>query len=166
MKKKFLGILSLIFMLMFSAVLDASAVIRNENDINVSVRKLRELSSKDMMQMVHKSELVGFRYDAFVMATTKYQRSAGTAASNLQKISNSIELVKNSTDFSDTEKDMQINKLLQEADSEISKVQTDSMSYLTDLQEQIPTITYQQFVKKFLEYYNGLNLAGSRIYAK
>ena len=75
----------------------------------------------------------------------EYQRSAQFHADNLNSLSGKIDVVKNSIDFSDTEKEMQAKQIFQEADAALSDLNS-------------TTITYQRYVKRFLNYYNDLHL--------
>lgn len=162
MKNKFLGVISLVCLLVFAAVNAANAFIFSQDDVYSAIEKMRDLSHKDMVSMINKSELIGYRYDNFRMVTMQYQRNVAAAADSLQNIANRISLVENSSDYSNTEKDMQAQQLYQEADATISKIHTDTVNYLMSL-NQMPSITYQRFLKKFQEYYNSLNLVESQI---
>ena len=162
MKNKILCVISFVCLLLFSVVNEVNAVIFSQADVYVAIERMRDLAGKDMMSMINKSEIIGYRYDNFRIVTMQYQRNIAAAADNLQNIANRINLIENSSDYSDTEKNMQVQKLYQEADATISKVHTATMDYLIGL-NQLPTITYSKFVRKFQDYYNSLNLIDSDI---
>ena len=162
MRNKFLGLIALVCLVFFSVVNVANALIYSQQDVYYSISKLRKLATEDMISMINKTEIIGYRYDNFKIVTMQYQRNVAAAADNLQNIASRIELIENSTDYSDTEKDMQVQKLYQEADATISKVHTVTIDYVIGL-NQLPSITYQKFVKKFQAFYNDLGLTDSDI---
>lgn len=164
MKKKLLSAISLICLLVFSLCGDAIAAVYSQADINNVSHKLMQVSTMDMMSFINKSDLVGYRYTNFQMQTEQYKRSMSATITNLQSISNRINIVKNSIDFSDSEKEMQTRQLYQEADTAINSVNTLTINYLIGLKQSMPTITYQKFVRKFQEYYNGLKIDSNNIY--
>lgn len=166
MKKKLLSAISLICLLMFSICSNAWAAINSQAAINSTSNKLMQVSTMDFMSFVNKSDLVGYRYSNFQMQTEQYKRSVSGTVTNLQSISNRINIIKNSIDFSDSEKEMQTRQLYQEADTAIYNVNTLTINYLIGLKQSMPTITYQKFVKKFQDYYNGLKIDSNNIYVR
>ena len=163
MKKKLLGVISLVCLLMVSVCSEAWAAIYSQSDINNVSRKLMQVSTIDMMSFVNKSDLVGYRYSSFQMQSEQYKRSISATITNLQSISNKINIIKNSIDYSDSEKEMQTRQLYQEADTAVYNVNTLTINYLMDLKQTMPTVTYQKFIKRFQEYYNGLNIDSNNI---
>ncbi|HIS88195.1 TPA: hypothetical protein IAA87_02050, partial [Candidatus Avigastranaerophilus faecigallinarum] len=75
MKNKFLKIFFLIFSL-FAFVLNASAIVSSEADINRKIVQLKKLSQYDYNSIVNKNELIGYRLNNFNMATAQYKNSA------------------------------------------------------------------------------------------
>ena len=139
------------------------AAIYSDSDIYLATRKLRDVSLKDMMSFVNKTDLVGNRASNFNMQTMQYQRTVSSAVDSLQSITNRIDIVRNSMDYSDSEKDMKTRELYQEADAVLSNIHGETINYLMGLNRTMPTITHQRFVKRFQEYYNGLNIGSSQI---
>lgn len=153
-------------MMFFSWFCKADAYIASEYDIQRKVEQLQQLSEFDFLSLINKNELIGYRLDSFNMSCMFYSNSVRVVAENLNNILKQIELVKNSSDYSDTEKNMQISKLYQNADTALFELDSKTMSYLMDIRMGMPTITYDRYVKKFREYYNSLDLTGATIETK
>ena len=164
--KKILSLFSVLCILFFSAISSAEAVIYSEYDIDVAIQKMNELASQDLLSFVNRNELIGFRLENVNMATMQYQTTVKATADSLVNMRNRIDIVKNSADFSDSEKNMQINQIYQEADASISNTTSKTVMYLIELRNSMPTITYQRYVKKFQEYYNQLNLGNYQVDVK
>ncbi|MBQ4078657.1 hypothetical protein IJD15_05700 [bacterium] len=156
--KKILSLFSVLCILFFSAISSAEAVIYSEYDIDVAIQKMNELASQDLLGFINRNELVGYRLDNVNMATMQYQMNVKATADALVNMRNRVDIIRNSADFSDSEKNMQLNQVYQEADASISNTTSKTVMYLNELRRSMPTITYQRYVKKFQEYYNQLNL--------
>ena len=164
--KKILSLLSILCIVFFSAISSVEAVVYSEYDIDVAIQKMNELASQDLLSFVNRNELIGFRLENVNMATMQYQTTVKATADSLVNMRNRIDIVKNSADFSDSEKNMQINQIYQEADASISNTTSKTVMYLIELRNSMPTITYQRYVKKFQEYYNQLNLGNYQVDVK
>ena len=164
--KKILNLLSILCIVFFSAISTVEAVVYSEYDIDVAIQKMNELASRDLLSFVNRNELIGFRLENVNMATMQYQTTVKATADSLVNMRNRIDIVKNSADFSDSEKNMQINQIYQEADASISNTTSKTVMYLIELRNSMPTITYQRYVKKFQEYYNQLNLGNYQVDVK
>lgn len=164
--KKILNLLSILCIVFFSAISSVEAVVYSEYDIDVAIQKMNELASQDLLSFVNRNELIGFRLENVNMATMQYQTTVKATADSLVNMRNRIDIVKNSADFSDSEKNMQINQIYQEADASISNTTSKTVMYLIELRNSMPTITYQRYVKKFQEYYNQLNLGNYQVDVK
>ena len=164
--KKILSLLSILCIVFFSAISSVEAVVYSEYDIDVAIQKMNELASRDLLSFVNRNELIGFRLENVNMATMQYQTTVKATADSLVNMRNRIDIVKNSADFSDSEKNMQINQIYQEADASISDTTSKTVMYLIELRNSMPTITYQRYVKKFQEYYNQLNLGNYQVDVK
>lgn len=164
--KKILSLLSILCIVFFSAISSVEAVVYSEYDIDVAIQKMNELASRDLLSFVNRNELIGFRLENVNMATMQYQTTVKATADSLVNMRNRIDIVKNSADFSDSEKNMQINQIYQEADASISNTTSKTVMYLIELRNSMPTITYQRYVKKFQEYYNQLNLGNYQVDVK
>ena len=162
MKKKIISLFSLLCLLFFVAIGTADAAIKTKADITVVVKKLNSLSKTDMTSFVNKSELIGVRKERFSLYSTQYQRKIVSTVENLQNISNSIDVINKSLEISNTEKKMQLQKLYQEADAALGDVDNITLDFLVG-SEMLPSITQQRFIKKFLAYYNSLNITDQNI---
>lgn len=164
--KKILSLLSILCIVFFSAISSAEAVVYSEYDIDVAIQKMNELASQDLLDFVNRNELIGYRLDNVNMSTMQYQTNVKAAADGLVNMKNRIDIVRNSADFSDSEKNMQINQIYQEADACLSDINSKTVWYLIELRRSMPTITYQRYVTKFQDYYNQLNIGNSPISIK
>lgn len=156
--KKILGLLFTLILLFFSTAIDANAQIKSKNDLQNVAKKVCDLSDYNLISLVYKNELIGYRLENFNMRSMEYQRIAQFHADNLKSLKARYDVVQNSIDFSDTEKEMQSKQIFQEADASLSDLNSKTISYLIGLRDLMPTITYQRYVKRFLNYYNDLNL--------
>ena len=162
MKNRLLKIFFLVFAL-FAFVLNANAVVSSVADINKKIVDLKKISQYDYNSLVNKNELIGYRLDSFNMASAQYKNSANLVVDNFNNIIFQINTIKNSSDFSDSDKQVQINKLYQDADAALYNLDSQTMNYLFSLRTIMPTITYQRYVKKFQEFYNGIGLTDNKL---
>ena len=153
-------------MAFFSSISSAQAIIYSEYDIEVAIEKMNQLASENLLDFVNKNELIGYRYDNVNMSTIQYQTNVKAAADALVNMRNRIDIVRNSADFSDSEKNMQISQIYQQADASLSDISSKTVWYLIELRRSMPTITYQRYVTKFQDYYNDLNINNSPISIK
>ncbi len=156
--KKLLGILSIVCLLFFCAISDASAAITNKYQIRMVADKVKGLSQYDVLSFINKNELIGYRLDTFSLQTMEYQRTAQYHAQNMYSIITQIEVIENSVDLSDTDKELKSRQLCQNVDAALSDLNSKTISYLVGLRDMMPTITYQRYLKRFLDYYNALDL--------
>ena len=166
MKRKLVVILSFVFMFFLFASLNVQALITNKYDLQNSADKLEQLCSYDYLSFVNKSELVGYRLSNFEMITSEYQRNIVSARDSIIKDLNRIDIVENSSDFSDSEKQMQLRQIYNNSDYILSDVNSKTISYLISLSKCLPTITYQKYKTKFQDFYNELNISGDTILVK
>lgn len=164
MKKKLFSILCITFLMMFGLAIKANASIESPDDIKYRVEQLREFSQFDLLSLINKGELIGWRLDSYKMTTQFYINSVVVATDNLDNILNQIDLVINSTEYSDTEKSMQIRKLYADAQKTLYELDTRTISYMMELKNSVPTITYERYAQKFQEIYNNLQLTGNNLY--
>lgn len=163
MKKILKAIMLSISALLIMSVNSCYALIFNEDDILVAIDKLTEIANEDFFSMVNKSELIGIRYENFNMLTMQYQSEVAGTANLLRDKLNKINLIMNSSDYSDTEKQMQTNALYQEVNLALNTIDTRTMNYIFSLRDFMPSITYQRYNKKFTEYYNDIDITGNKI---
>lgn len=156
--KKILSLLSIICLMFMFSLSSVEAAIRSVADVNISANKLYQLSDKDLLGIINKNELIGYRLDSFNMSSMQYQNYTRTMAESVLSVGSRMELIENSSEISDTEKELQMNMLYTEAEGLLSDVNSKTISYLIEIRRVMPSITYQQYVKRFLEYYNGLQI--------
>lgn len=161
--KKILGLLSVICLMFFFAISSVQAAIYSPTDVDIATQKMYKLANTNLLDLINKNELIGYRLEAFNMSTLQYQTYARSVAEGLLNIRSRIDTIENSADYSDTEKEMQISQLYQEADRSLSEVASKTVWYLMELENAMPTITYQRYLKKFQEFYNELNIANNPI---
>ncbi len=147
---------------LFSAIYVQAAII-SESNIYTKIQSLQKLAGQDYISLINKSEMIGNRLDSFNLASSQYKNTVYLALEKLNNIPSQIDVIKNSSDFSDSDKQIQINSLMQEADSVLYDLDAQTMNYLFSLKYYMPSITYKRYVKKFQEFYNSLNLTGASI---
>ena len=158
MKKKLFGIFTLIFLLFFSCVSGAFAYVNSKSDMNNVVKKLDQLYDFDCSTFINKGELVGIKLESFNFLTATYKRQVSLTRETIVNSMNKIDIVQNSEDFSDTDKEMQINQLYKDCNSAIADLHNKTMNYLVDLRAELPTITYDRYKVKFANYFNSLQI--------
>ncbi len=156
--RKLLGILSIVCVLFFSVITDANAAMTDKYQVRAAADKVSGLAQYDVLSFVNRNELIGYMLDSFNLRAMEYQRIAQYHAENMYGIATKIEVIENSADFSDTDKELQCRQLCQNADAALSDLNSKTISYLIGLRDMMPTITYQRYVKRFLDYYNDLDL--------
>ena len=166
MKKKLLNIFTALCLSLFLISSAVNAAITSEADVTYKLNQVQSIVNYDFNSMVNKNELIGEIRSSFGMSTMQYKNNAGITAESLRNILRQIDIVKNSADFSDSDKNLQISKLYQDADSALYDLDSKTINYLMEVQRIMPTITYQRYVKKFLEQYNQMNLTGSQLYIR
>ena len=158
MKKTLFGIFTLIFLLFFSCVSGAFAYVNSKSDMNIIIQKLDQLYAFDCSTFINKGELIGNKLDGFNFLTATYKRQVSLTRENIANSMNKIDIVQNSEDFSDTDKEMQINQLYKDCNSAIADLHNKTMNYLLDLRAELPTITYDRYKAKFDAYFNSLHI--------
>lgn len=165
MKNKILSLLLLCFTF-FTFVLSACSAIFSTGEILAKQTKLKTLAAFDYSSFVNKHELVGYRLSSFNMASSQHKNSAMIASDTLSNLVEQINYIENSADYSDSEKQVQIYKLYQEADSVLYDLDSKTINYLFSLRDIMPSLTYDRFVKKFQDYYNSMQLTNAPISVK
>ena len=72
-----------------------------------------------------------------------------------------INSINQSSEFSDSDKSMQIARIYQEATTDLYNMDTQTINFMIGLNQFMPTITYSRFVKKYQEFYNGLDITNT-----
>ncbi len=163
---KFFIIPICILALFVGFALNAKAVINSQYEIQYKIEKLKELSSFDYISLINKNDLIGYRLEGFNMSCRYYMNNVIATTNVLENIIKQLDIVNNSTDYSNTEKTMQTSKLYQDANTALNDLDIKTMNYLIEIRNYMPTMTYQRYLKKFQEYYNDLGLSGSIVDVK
>ena len=166
MKIKLFGFIFALFLAMFSFVQSASALIYSEADIYQKMDKLKVIMNTDYISFINKADLVGYRLSSFDMQTMNYKNQARMNIENLNNILSQIKDIRYSMELSETDKNMQISKLHQQAANLLFGMDNMTMNYLLSLNTIMPTITYDRFVNRFQEFYNELNLTNADVKVK
>ena len=166
MKIKLFGLIFALFLAMFSFVQSASALIYSESDIYQKIDKLKVIMNTDYISFINKADLVGYRLSSFDMQTMNYKNQARMNIENLNNILSQIKDIRYSMELSETDKNMQISKLYQQAANLLFGMDNMTMNYLLSLNTIMPTITYDRFVNRFQEFYNELNLTNADVKVK
>ena len=141
----------------------ANAIINNDAELLSKIDTLNTLRYCDHMSFINKSELIGFRLYDFNMRATNHRHNTELARNELTNILNQVNLVRNSSEFSNSDKTMQISKLYQDADRALYDLDNKTREFLYDVRMTMPTLTYRKFVKGFREYYNSLHVTDNWI---
>lgn len=160
---KILGkfVLTVLLTLIFS--LSSFATINSVSDINSKIRKLNKIVNYDYINMITKSELIGDRLQEFNMSTSQYKNEVKLVSKSLKNITNQIKLIEDVKDIPDSEKLIQTSKLYQDAETLLYTVDSKTTQYIFSVRSFMPTITYQRYSKKFLNFYNSLDISDSNL---
>ncbi len=162
MKLKLFAFLIILPLLVISAI-PSWAVITSPYQVKSKAVQIQGLVDYNLLSFVNKSELVGYRLNTFQMNTQYYLNSVNSVKDTLYGLDSQINIIQNSSEMSDTEKDMQIKKLMSDADLALSELDSKTVNYILGLKNNMPSVTYQNYARKFIKYYNSLNLSGYKI---
>ena len=166
MKTKLFSFIFALFLTLFSFVQSASALVYSEADIYQKINQLNVIMNTDYISFINKADLVGYRLSTFEMQTMNYKNQARMNIENLNNILVQINDIRNSLELSQTDKNMQISRLYQQAANLLFDMDNMTMNYLLSLNTVMPTITYNRFVNRFQEFYNALNLTNADVKIK
>lgn len=166
MKTKLFNCLFILFLALFTFVQGAFATVASDADIRQKIDKLNIIMNTDYISFINKADVVGYRLSSFEMQNANYKNQARMNIENLNNILIQLNDVRNSLELSDTDKNMQIAKLYQQATNLMFSMDNVTMNYLMTLSTVMPTITYDRFVKRFQSFYNGLNLTNADVKVK
>lgn len=150
-------------LLLLGCFLQAEAAIMSEYDISFKKGQLQELAQYDYISFINKNELIGYRLDGFNMATSQYKNAVMITLERLNKNLAQIEIINNSTDFSDSDKQVQLNNIYQDSDAALYDLDSKSINYVFSLKNTMPSITFNRFAKRFIEFYNSFQLTNSQL---
>ena len=161
MKRKFFSCLFSLILALFTFAPNVNATIRSEYEIHDKIGQLNVIIQKDFLEFVNKSDLVGYRLDAFRMSSSNYKNVARMIVDKLNKMLEQINNINMSSEFSDSDKAMQISRIYQEATTDLYNMDSQTVNFMIGLNQVMPTITYSRFVKKYQTFYNDLNITNT-----
>ena len=164
--KKIIALFAFFVLVVSSFTINSAMAVYSSYEVEESIAKLERLAYDDYFSMINKSELIGVRYDNFNMQTMQYKSDISNIIGIFKEKLNKIEIINNSTDYSDTEKQMQLNNIYQEINSLLNSIDMKTLNYLNNLGMFMPSITYQRYYRDFVEYYNGLGITNYQIQLK
>lgn len=163
MKTKLYKLLLLVVFFCMSLFVPVNATVTSEYDIQTKISQVQQLATYDYSQMVNKTDLIGYRRANFNMYISQYSTTANMTVEQLRTILSQIQLLQNSSEISDSDKRMQYNNLYMDADKILYNLDNQSVNFLASCKNTMPTITYQKFVKRFLAYYNSLQITNNAL---
>ncbi len=166
MKNKFLGLVLAVFFSLFAFVQSAFAIIYSDADMIQKINQLNVISNTNFISFINKADMVGYRLSSFEMTSSNYKNYIRMTTEQLNNLLVQIQEVRRTTELSETDKNMQISKMYQDATSLLFNVDNQTMNFLISVEQIMPTITYSRFVKNYQEFYNGLNLTNSVVRVK
>lgn len=166
MKNKLFGLVFTMFFVLFAFAQNAFAAIYSDADIYQKINQLNVISNTDFISFINKADVVGYRLANFEMTSSNYKNYIRMTTEQLTTLLKQIQEVRNTTELSDADKNMQISKMYQDATALLFNVDTQTMNYLMSMNRTMPTITYSRFVKNYQDFYNGLNLTDADVRVK
>jgi len=165
MKNKILNFFFAFIILCVSA-LNADARVNSQADLYAKANVLKNIAQYNYSSMIGKTELIGYRMDSFNISASQYQNNAWLAYETINNINSQIDMINNSVEFSDSDKQLQINKLYQEADAALYDLDSKTMNYVYSLRNFMPSISFGRYSKKFLDFYNSQRVTDNQIVVK
>ena len=156
MKKLWVLLFAFIIMSVFSC--SFAGEINSVADAKDKEAKMLQLYNTDFDSFINKSELIGDRYYSFKMATQSYKKSAQISAETLASYLSHIDMIQNSPDYTDSDKDAQIKRIFMQMDTSIYDFDSSTLNFVMQLRYSMPSMSYAKFVRKFKDYYNSLGL--------
>jgi hypothetical protein len=141
----------------------AKATISSEYDVQAKISQVQQLANYNYDQLVNKTDLIGYRRANFNMYIAQYKTTANMTTEQLRTITSQIQVLNNTSEMSDSDKRMQKNNLFMDADKILYNLDNQTVNFLASCKSTMPTITYQKFVKHFLEYYNSLQITNNTL---
>lgn len=166
MKNKFFGLVFAVVFALFTFVQGAFAMIYSDSDIYQKINQLNTISNTDFISFINKADMVGYRLAGFDMTTSNYKNYIRMTIEQLNNLVSQIQETRSSVELSDTDKNLQISKMYQDATNLMFNVDNQTMNYLISLNQIMPTITYSRFLKSYQDFYNSLNITNSKIKIK
>ncbi len=149
--------------LLFCFMLNVHAAVTSDSNIYQKINSVKTLSQYDYISLINKTEMIGYRLDAFNIATSQYKNTLMLTLEKLNNIPYQIRVIRSSSDISDSDKKIQINNLYNDADAALYNLDSQTMNYLFSVRNCMPTLTYKKYLKKFQELYNSQKLTNANI---
>lgn len=166
MKVKIFSFIFSLFIALFAFCQSANAMVSSDSDIHNKMNKLNVIINTDFISFINKTELIGNRLTHFEMATAQYKNHARMSRDNLQGMLEQTGKIKSSLDMTEADKNMQVSMIYQNATNMLFNMDIATTNYLASLKYVMPSITYSRFIKKYQDFYNGLNLTDSDVELK
>ena len=163
MKNKFLSLVFVIILGLFTIIMPAMAQIQSEFDITNKRNQIQTILDTDFMSFVNKNELIGYKLNAYNMESQYYKNYLYTVLEKFNNQLNQINIIRSSQDLSDTDKTMKINEIFQDIDVTLYDVDAKTITYLSNCKRSMPSITYQKFTKTFEKFYNAFQLTNTQV---
>jgi hypothetical protein len=141
----------------------AFATVNDVEDLSTEMSKIQNLNNTSFNTFFNRSEVIGTALSNFNIKTSEFKLQNKRTLESLRKIKENIESIENSDEFSDSDKEVKITELIQNANQEIDQTGGYATEYLAKVRYTLPTLTYQRFEKQFIDYYNSLDINGSYI---
>lgn len=136
----------------------AFAAVETKEDLNKKIQAVESLYKKDFTTMYQKNAVFGITADKFDMTTQHYKNNVSSALRKLTFIQKELNNIDANKNFTKEQKVMEEQSKLQDADDVLFELENKTFNYIESLMFILPSLTYQQYTKKFKEYYNQLNL--------
>lgn len=151
-------LLTTLFFILAMFINPVFADITNQNEIDDALAKLDALSAFDPFQFCNKTELIGYRRDQFNMATDQYRANVIATKDMINRNVQELDFLAANTQMTDSQKNAQHNRIYQDINGNLSNLDSATYSYVNGLRWFMPSLTYQNYYKRFIEYYKSLNI--------
>lgn len=166
MKLRIFGFIFALFFTFAFCVQSVFATVYSNADVYDKIDKLNTIYNADFNSFINKSELIGYRLIGYEMAVTNYKNNVRMNIENLNNTLIQIQKIRNSVEISDTDKNIQIAKMYQDATNLMFSFDNVTSSFLISLNQYMPSITYGKFLKKYQSFYNELNITNADLLVK
>lgn len=163
MKKFLKNVFIFLGLLIFASNVTVEAAVTSKQDIQLCIDKMETLAKTDFSTLMRKNEVVGLRRSNYEMITYQYIQTVNSQIERFRSYVTRIDAIENNFEISQVEKDNQIQTIYNEAHMSMFDLDTRSSNYIFQLKDTLPTITYQNYAKDFLRYYNDFNMTENDI---
>jgi len=148
--------------LMVSSALSAFAGVQSLEEIYSAAEGLGKMAECDLSGLIGSAELIGESKRFFNIAASQYKNLVKQGQENMLRQAAIIEQIQ-TYNLPEDEKYAKINEHYQDADNIIYGINARSLEHLYGLERFMPTVSYQKYSKKFLNFYNGLHLSDTEL---